>query len=216
MALGWHAPLDDVALTLDRIRYRGGEVRYGARNHLMIAQWIPENIEAGHVRDVTREVAGSGAETAALDLADRDYAAESGRALRLEPADRPVGHFEVPIVPVELAERVAARIGHGTIISTVRARRPGVPHRVTHVGIVLLVEGRPVVRHAHQGRGRVVEDPLPRYLAAARRPQRWPIVGFNLLAIAAAPPATPSPPTPASASLAAKTATDRPSPRSSP
>ncbi len=44
--------------TLRRIRYDGGVVSYQTRNHFTDADWIPNNVRAGYVRDITAEVAG--------------------------------------------------------------------------------------------------------------------------------------------------------------
>src|SRR5262249_12310126 len=44
--------------TLQKIRYKNGEVRYESRNHFPELDWIPNNISAGYLRDITREVAG--------------------------------------------------------------------------------------------------------------------------------------------------------------
>ena len=35
------------------IRYKDGQVDYSKRHHFMMAQWIPENIDAGFVEDIT-------------------------------------------------------------------------------------------------------------------------------------------------------------------
>ncbi|HZO16089.1 MAG TPA: N-acetylmuramoyl-L-alanine amidase-like domain-containing protein [Polyangiaceae bacterium] len=188
MALAWQDDIDAATALLQKIRYEQGEIRYGARHHLMIAQWLPRNIQAGFVRDVTREVAGAATKSAVLVLDDRDFTSTAGKKLALDRADRPLGRYSVPIVPVAHMPRVLARVPDGTIVTTVRARRAGVPYRETHVGLVVWKGGAPFIRHAHVGRGRVIEEPLSRFVARAARAKRWPVTGFHLAAINEAPP----------------------------
>ena len=80
---------------------------------------------------------------------------------------------------------------HGTVITTIRSPRPGVPYRASHVGLVIIDDqGKTVVRHAHRRRSRVIEQPLSALLSSARRARRWPVAGFHLLAIADRAPQT--------------------------
>lgn len=188
MALSWQGDLERASALLQRIRYTGGEIRYGARKHVMMAQWIPQNVAAGFVRDVTAEVADEAMRYAHLSIAASDFERGPGRRLRLAAADRPVGRFTVPIVP---AARMAERLGRvptGTIVTTIRARRPGVPYRASHVGVVVVVGAQRRFRHADARSGRVLDEPLLDFVERARRYRRWPVVGFHLLRIASKPP----------------------------
>jgi hypothetical protein len=187
MALSWHDDLAEAQRTLQRIRYDKGEVRYGARHHLMMAQWIPRNIAAGFVRDVTRDVARADTRRASIVLEEADFTSEEGKKLALDPADRPLGRHELLIVPLAAMTKLIPRVPGSTIITTVRARRAGVPYRESHVGLVVEVRGMKVVRHAHKARGRVIEEPLSRFVARAAGYRRWPVTGFHLAAIAERP-----------------------------
>jgi hypothetical protein len=189
IALSWFPAEPTAVEALQQLRYAHGEIRYGARNHLMMAQWIPHNVAAGFVSDVTREVAGVALPTAELVLRPEDYLGREGRALRLEPRDQPTGRFELPVIPPELMATLVGRIPHGTLVTTVRALRPGVPYRETHVGLVVVVGGERRIRHAAQAAGRVVESPLRAYVERAARERAWPVTGFHLLGIAKRPPA---------------------------
>ncbi|MBW2454005.1 MAG: DUF1460 domain-containing protein [Deltaproteobacteria bacterium] len=190
MALSWHESLDVAIAELQRVRYTDGTIRYGARKHIMMAQWIPENVAAGFVRDITAAVAGPSASVAELTLDHGAFVAAAGQALRLARADRPLGVHRLPILPVAALSSRIEQVPHGTIITSIRAARPGVPYRASHVGLVIVdPDGKRVVRHAHRRRGRVIEQPLQAFAQAARRGRRWPIVGFHLLAIAERPPA---------------------------
>jgi len=43
--------------TLISIRYKDGDISFYSRNHFPSADWLPNNIEAGHFVDVSHEVA---------------------------------------------------------------------------------------------------------------------------------------------------------------
>ena len=62
------------------------------------------------------------------------------------------------------------------------------PYRASHVGLVVVRDGKLLLRHAHQKHGRVVEQPLAQFVERSRRFRSWPVSGFNLLAIADKPP----------------------------
>jgi hypothetical protein len=48
---------DDFKTSLNRIRYKDGEVSFVARNHFTDLDWIPNNVRAGIYRDVTESLA---------------------------------------------------------------------------------------------------------------------------------------------------------------
>lgn len=188
IAASWFADPSSALRALQQLRYAHGEIRYGARNHLMMAQWIPHNVADGFVADVTRQLGADRVETAQLDLVDADYLGPEGRRLGLDAADRALGHFAVPSVPPAQMRELAARVPHGTLLTTLRARRPAVPYRASHVGLVVVVGGERRLRHASQPAGRVVDEPLAAYLERASKPRAWPVTGFHLLAVAKRPP----------------------------
>lgn len=188
MALSWHADLEQASRVLQRIRYTEGRIRYGARKHIMMAQWIPQNVAAGFVRDITAEVAGEAAQTVVLSVRDEDFEGGLGRRLALAPADRPVGTFSLPVVGlVDLSSKMEA-VPYGTIVTTIREARPGVPYRASHVGLVFEVRGERRIRHAYRRAAAVVDEPLASFVRRCRRLRNPHVVGFNLLAIADRPP----------------------------
>ncbi|MBI4700027.1 MAG: DUF1460 domain-containing protein [Deltaproteobacteria bacterium] len=188
MALGWYGDLATATRELQRIRYTGGQVRYGARKHIMMAQWIPQNVAAGFVRDITREVGESATVVARLQVRSEQFERGPGTKLLLAAADRPVGSYELPIVPIALAAGLADRVPHGTIVTSIRRADPRLPYRAGHVGLVLVLGGERRVRHATAARGRVVEQSFASFVAWQRRKRQRPVEGLNLLAIAKAPP----------------------------
>jgi hypothetical protein len=108
----------------------------------------------------------------------------------------------VEVVPVEALGAVAARIPDGTIAFVVREERDDRLTRVSHAGLVVVRDGRRLVRHASASPRvlKVVEEPLDRFVAGQRRAQRRPVVGLALFRIldarsrlAGLPPLPPGP-----------------------
>lgn len=65
MALSLAKDSAEFGKLMDLIRYDGGVVTYQTRNHFTDADWVPNNVRAGYIRDITAAVAGKeGAQTA--------------------------------------------------------------------------------------------------------------------------------------------------------
>jgi hypothetical protein len=189
MALSWHPDLTQASATLQRVRYTDGAVRYGARKHIMMAQWIPQNVAAGFVTDVTAAVGGKATAKALLTVRSRDFDGGLGKRLELPAPDRPVGTYSLPMIAAADLLRRVDRVAHGTVITTIRAARAGVPYRASHVGLVIVAAGERRIRHADRRAGAIVDEPLERFLSRSRRLRRPPVAGFHLLTVApAAPP----------------------------
>ncbi len=190
MALAWHAQLDEAIARLQHIRYTHGRIDYGHRKHIMMAQWIPQNIAAGFVTDITRALAPRRASVARLELTDAHFESKKGKALRLAEDERPLGTHRVPIVAPNVLSGLGPRLPHGTLITTIRAARTHVPYRASHVGLIVERDGQRFVRHAHRGSAQVIEDSIARFIRRARGRSAWKVSGFNLLRIATRAPST--------------------------
>ncbi len=61
MALALDSDLDFAARTLQKIRYKDGQIGYATRNHFIELDWVPNNVRAGYLHDITSDVAGRNA-----------------------------------------------------------------------------------------------------------------------------------------------------------
>lgn len=64
MALAVSADFESFEKNMDLIRYENGEKTYIKRNHFTSGDWVPNNIEAGFLTDITAEIAGDSLKTA--------------------------------------------------------------------------------------------------------------------------------------------------------
>jgi hypothetical protein len=188
MALGSAASLDEARRALDDIRY-ASRIDVADRLHEVVSQWIPSNLAKGWVTPASRAVAGEATIVQPLryDQARWRRLAASGQRLTGVPLEAsPVGLFEVEVAPPKALLAHADRIPDGTVAFVVRAERADHLTPVSHAGLVVVLDGRRLVRHASSSAGvmRVIEEPLASFLAGQQRLKGRPVVGLALFAIA--------------------------------
>jgi hypothetical protein len=160
-----------VAATLQRIRYRGGEVRFEARNHETVADWLPNNRWCA--RDITRAVGGDACRVMTKTW---DRAAFFRRRGGAPAAGGAPQTLKTDYLPRESLPALTSRIPTGSMAIFVQSR-PGI--FAAHVGFLFTgSDGVRRLRHASQRRGRVVEEPLVTFLAHAGRE----VVGLKIVA----------------------------------
>ena len=190
----------DEASSLDilrRIRYRGGAISYAERNHFTEADWLPNNIAAGFLRDITGEVAGASARVVRkavskrawyqakteADLKGFDGEAPAQRAERLARfralgADLPDEDTTLSYVPLEDLAALLPRIPAGTVVSLVREARDDKPTLVSHQFFIFDGPGGKIIRHASLGK-MVLDVPAAEYISKLAN-SSWRVLGFNL------------------------------------
>lgn len=185
---------------LRRIRYQGGAISYQARNHFTELDWLPNNIAAGFLKDITAEVAGDRARIARKTISKREWYAKKSAA-DLEgfdqetPAQRearaarwralgaalPDQQAALAYAPLEALAELLPRIPSGTVVSIVREDRPDRPTLVTHQFFIFDGPGGKIIRHAAQGK-QVLDVPAAQYIAGLGA-SSWRVLGFNLAAV---------------------------------
>lgn len=198
LALALEPDLSRAIGILQRIRYKDGKISNRTRNHFPIADWIPNNVAAGYLADITRLVAGGKTGSASKRISKRSwYAAkkledlkgfdqeppgdrigrlERFRALGARSQDR---RFAIEYLPIEELPGLAGAIPSGTVANLVREDRADVPVLVSHQVLIIDRGGSRFVRHAAAGRN--VEDvPLLEYFYRYFN-SRWKLLGLNLL-----------------------------------
>lgn len=179
------------------IRYRKGVIAYEARNHFTEADWLPNNIAFGFLRDITAEVAGAAARSASktiskrawyaakteADLAGFDSESPEARAeraarLRALGANLPDQRAVIDYVPLEDLPRLLNSIPHGTVVSLVREDRADKPTLVSHQFFIFDGPRGKLIRHAAQGK-QVMDVDAAQYIAGLAG-AKWRVLGFNL------------------------------------
>ena len=183
VALGLARGEADVAPLLENLRY-ASTPSYEDRNHLMEAQWLPNNIRKGFLVDVTRRYAGEDAVPVTKTLTPLTWQSRSSLALALPKERRPVGTYSLNMLPLERVLAHARSIPAGTILVVLREDLPLKATRVTHLGFVVQRKKRTYLRHASRGGyNRVVDEDLETFLARNARYAKWKVTGVSLFEV---------------------------------
>ncbi|MFP2912768.1 N-acetylmuramoyl-L-alanine amidase-like domain-containing protein, partial [Pyxidicoccus sp. 3LFB2] len=183
LAMGLARSEADVGPLLDTLRYASAPT-YEDRNHLMEAQWLPNNIRKGFLVDVTRRYAGEDAVPVTKTLTPLTWQSRSSLALGLPKERRPVGTYPLNMLPLERVLAHARSIPSGTILVVLREDLPLKATRVTHLGFVVQRKKRTYLRHASRGGyNRVVDEDLETFLARNARYAKWRVTGVSLFEV---------------------------------
>jgi hypothetical protein len=194
MALSLESDLESAARTLQKIRYKDGQIGYATRNHITELDWVPNNVRAGYLRDITSEVAGRDAIEMSKTVSKRDWLRKSMVSFegqfseeekrRLLPKLQALGErfrderATLTVLPVHALPRAMARIPSGTIANLVRADQPGEESIVSHQVLLIKKNDGWCVRHAASGK--IVEDDPIFETFARYKGSSWPLIGLNL------------------------------------
>lgn len=198
MALALKPDLHEAIKTLQEIRYRGGEISYKTRNHFPEVDWIPNNVAAGFIKDITRDIAADRTAVARKAISKARWyenkklddiqgfmnATPEEKQRRLKGLQALGKGFKdqeasVPYVPIALVPEILEKIPSGTIANLVREDKPNIPVLISHQVLIIVKDGKRYVRHASSSAKIVVDVPAPDYLnhyAAST----WRLVGLNL------------------------------------
>lgn len=141
--------------TLQRIRYKNGEIGILTRNHFVEADWNVNN--AWLFEDMTAPLAGGGARPMCVRTDRAKFFSRFGLG-----GDLPVAEIETAYIPRVCLVEVSARLRDGDVVEIVRDSEQGA--YVSHVGL-LAHDASGCVTILHATRPRVCEEPLASYLS---------------------------------------------------
>jgi len=182
IALALSRDLKELHAHLQALRYRR-DAEYEDRNHLMEAQWLPNNLAKGYLRDVTVRYGGTGSVSAVKLIGADAWNSRGGQSLRLPKTRQVTGAFPLRWIPLEKAPEVLAAVPSGTLMVVVREDRPYRVTRVSHLGFLFRNGSRMLIRHAAKSvYARVVDEDLAHFLARNAR-YAYPVQGVALYQI---------------------------------
>ncbi|MDP1916718.1 MAG: DUF1460 domain-containing protein [Myxococcales bacterium] len=165
--------------TLNHIRYEGAP-SYEGRLHVMEAQWLPVNLSRGLLEDVTRRYGKDVVKRVSKRITKETWAEKGGVSLGLSPEGQATGEFYLDVVPSDRAPAVLATAPEGLIVVVVRADRPRLVTRVTHVAVLVQKPSGPFLRHASRSFKKVVDEPVEKYLKRNLEFGAWTVEGVAL------------------------------------
>ena len=164
---------------LTALRYDGPPA-WENRLHIMEAQWLPQNVKRGLLRDVTAQWGGEKTRRVKKVLSAATWKEKSGAGLALPEGKQPRGTFELDLIPSEFAAEALRKAPGGLVVVVVRADRPSLVTRVSHVGVLVQTPKGPMLRHASRSFKKVVDEPVSRYLTRNLDFAQWTIEGLAL------------------------------------
>ncbi len=182
LALSWAGDPMGASGYRNALRYENGEVGYEHRNHFMLAQWIPQNIESGFFEDITHTLGETHRiEKEVTRSVWRNWAGTGGFTLPLN--ELPVGTYGLNVLSLDEAEAAMDSIPAGALILTVRRPNTWKPIVVSHVGFVVAGAGDEpaMIRHATKMSGGSVRDHLLSWYFDHMRWYKRPVEGISVL-----------------------------------
>lgn len=164
---------------LTALRYDGPPA-WENRLHLMEAEWLPVNVRRGLLRDVTAQWGGERTRKVKKVLSAATWKEKGAVAMALPESKQPRGTFEFDVIPSEGAAEALKGAPTGLLVVVVRADRPSLVTRVSHVGLLVQTPKGPMLRHASRSFKKVVDEPLGRYLSRNLDFAQWTIEGLAL------------------------------------
>jgi hypothetical protein len=164
---------------LNTLRYDGPPT-WENRLHVMESQWLPINVKRGYLEDVTARFGGQAVKRTTKSLSAATWKEKSGAGLGLPESKRSIGTWTLDIVPADVAATALAQAPAGLLVVVVRADRPWLVTRISHVGVLVQGPRGPMLRHASRSFKKVVDEPLSRYLTRNLDYGQWTIEGLAL------------------------------------
>jgi len=180
LALSLASSEDQISPLLRQIRYQQ-EPTYADRNHLMEAQWLPNNAAKHFLKDVTRRYGGGDVVVTQKELTRTSWQSKSSLDLRLPKERQALGRYRFPLLPLDKVMAHARAIPSGTLLLVVRDDLPHKATRITHLGFVVQKKKRTYLRHAARNTyGRVVDEELETFLIRNSKYAKWRVAGISL------------------------------------
>ena len=194
IALSLDSDLDSAMRTLQKIRYKDGQIGYATRNHFIELDWVPNNVRAGYLRDITSDVAGRNAVKVHKTISKRQWylrkslvSLEGGftedekkpLAFKLQQLGRrfPDQRATLTVLPLKALPLALANIPSGTIANLVHANQRYKETIVSHQVFLIKKSDGWYVRHAASDKT-VEDDPID--ILARYKDSRWRLIGLNL------------------------------------
>lgn len=154
----------DYARYLEMIRYKNGEMNgYVSRLHYF-SEWITDNAYRGNIKEVTTEIATSSTMVKSINYMSKhasEYPAlkDSSTLDRIKQIEMGYRNHQMSYLKKEVISKKSTwnNLRNGDII-VVLSKTEGLD--VSHVGFIIMVEGKPHLLHASKKVGKIIIDEM--------------------------------------------------------
>lgn len=185
MALSLSSATESPEQKLNQIRYKDGKATYENRNHFMSADWLPNNIKNGFIKDITKLIARENTQMATAFIQKNTWA-QIKRVTGFEGKNTKASVPYVPLMLIFTHPEILKQIPNGAILNIVRpnwnlSKEIGTHLNISHTGFVIHKEHELFFRHASASNKKIEDIDLLTYLEKmANSPT---IKGINILQI---------------------------------
>ena len=194
MALSLDSDLDSAMRTLQKIRYKDGQIGYATRNHFIELDWVPNNVRAGYLHDITSDARPKRRQGPQDNLEEAMvppqicwsvWRAGSPRTrekplvfkLKRLGSRFPDQRATLTVLPLKALPFALANIPSGTIANLVHADQRYRETIVSHQVFLIKKSDGWYVRHAASDKA-VEDEPID--ILARYKDSRWRLIGLNL------------------------------------
>jgi hypothetical protein len=193
MALSLDSDLDSAMRTLQKIRYKDGQIGYATRNHFIELDWVPNNIRAGYLHDITSDAGRNAAKVHKTISKRRWYLRKSAVSLVggfTEDERKPLvfklkrlgsrfpdQRATLTVLPLKALPFALANIPSGTIANLVHVNQLYRETIVSHQVFLIKKSDGWYLRHAASDKA-VEDEPID--ILARYKDSRWRLIGLNL------------------------------------
>lgn len=172
------------------IRYRDSKPTFENRNHFPTLDWIPNNVKAGFLTDITKTTAYKARVKVGTQVKKYFRDRWLSRQIREGVVSRKIAsvvenRWKAPVeaaldyISLDDVIRTVEHIPNGAVVNIVRKSRDTQDVLVSHQGLLIKKEDQVFLRHANKD-GKIATSPLEEYLNKQKRYKRWPVVGVNI------------------------------------
>ena len=178
---------------LTALRYKDGQKEFSQKNYFVDADWIPNNKNAGILKDITSDIASS----AGVDVQTETHQIIRAKWLKgqlekqgdsrgvasiMEAWSTP-SDVQVPYINLANLNKTLAQLPQGSILNLVHSSDANHAGLITHHGFVIREGDQVLFRHA-SARGQIRSHELTGYMKKLargnRRGAKWALIGVNV------------------------------------
>lgn len=168
--------------TLQKVRYNNGNISYMQRNHFISCDWLPNNMAAGYIADITKTIGGEHITSINAEINKKKWFEYQLKKASIDEKQI-IKKVSIHYIPVNKISKIITKIPSGSFVNIVRKQHPEHQVIISHQGIAVKTKQGLVFRHAAYND--MVKDELFVEYMENMQKRNTAILGINLFRIRA-------------------------------